>query len=223
MLSKSDNKEIMINDKTGEIVKELFEQLLNRHQNNLEKLMKDSEFVFDYVHLLYHKCHKINPNRGESYIGSPDWIKNKKATINPINKKYNKCFQYTVTVALNHKVIQKPSERITKTKPFISKYNWEGINFPSERDDWGKIKRNSQTIAPNVLYAKKEKTDLAYVSKHNSNREKQVILLIVPNGEGWHYLVVKKLSVLFRGITAKYHGGFYCLNCLHSFATKNKR
>ena len=55
--------------------------------------MKDSEFVFDYIQLLYHKCHKINSNCGGSYIDSPDWVKNKKATINPINTKYNKCFQ----------------------------------------------------------------------------------------------------------------------------------
>ena len=48
--------------------------------------MKVSDFVFDYVQLLYYKCHKINLNRRESYIDSPDWIKNKKATINPINK-----------------------------------------------------------------------------------------------------------------------------------------
>ena len=40
-------------------------------------------------------------NRSGSYIDSPDWIKNKKATINTINKKDNKCFQYAVTVALN--------------------------------------------------------------------------------------------------------------------------
>ena len=43
--------------------------------------MKGSAFVFDYVHLLYHKCHKKNPNHDGSYIDSPDWIKNKKATI----------------------------------------------------------------------------------------------------------------------------------------------
>ena len=48
--------------------------------------MKGSRFVFDYVHLLYYKCHKINPNRAGSYIDSPDWIKNKKAKINSINK-----------------------------------------------------------------------------------------------------------------------------------------
>ena len=48
--------------------------------------MKDSDFVIHYVHLLYCKSQKINPNRGGFYIDSHDWIKNKKAT-NPINKK----------------------------------------------------------------------------------------------------------------------------------------
>ena len=38
----------------------------------------------------------------------------------------------------------------------------------------------------------------------------------------WHYLAVKKLSALLRGITSKHHGDFYCLNCFHSFATQNK-
>ena len=67
--------------------------------------MKGSEFVFYYVHLLYYKCHKINPNRGRSYIDSPDWTKSKKATIKPISKKDNRYFKYAVTVALNHKEI----------------------------------------------------------------------------------------------------------------------
>ena len=83
--------------------------------------MKGSEFVFDYVHLLYYKYHEISPNCDGSYIDSPDSIKNKKATINPINKKDNKCFEYAVTVTLNHKEIGKHAERITKIKSFINK------------------------------------------------------------------------------------------------------
>ena len=92
--------------------------------------MKGSEFVFNYVQLLYYKFHKINPNRGGSYMDSPDWVKNKKATINPINKIDNKCFQYTVTVALNHVEIKKYLQIITKIKPFIKKYNWKKVHFP---------------------------------------------------------------------------------------------
>ena len=73
------------------------------------------------------------------------------------------------------------------------------------------------------MCAKKEKIYPAYVSKHNSNSEKQVILLMISNGEKlWHYLAVKKLSASLRGITSKNDGDFYCLNCLHSFRTKNK-
>ena len=124
----------MINDKAHEVIKELFYSLKDRYQNNLES-MKGSEFVFHYDHLMYYKCHKINSNCVGSYIDSSDWIKNKKATINPANKKDNKCFKYARTVALNHEEIEKHDERITKIKPFINKYKWEGINFPSEKDD----------------------------------------------------------------------------------------
>ena len=74
---KSDNIEIKINDETDEVIKELFDSLKNRYQNNLET-MKGSEFVFDYVQLFYHKDHKINLNLGGTYIDSSDWIKTKK-------------------------------------------------------------------------------------------------------------------------------------------------
>ena len=81
-------------------MKELFDSFKNRYQNNQESI-RGSEFVCDYVQLLHYKCHKVNPNRGATYIDSLDWIKIKKVTINPITKKDNKCFQYVITVALN--------------------------------------------------------------------------------------------------------------------------
>ena len=73
----------MISDEADEVIKDLFDSLKNRCQNNLEP-MKHSEIVFNYVHLMYYKCHKINPNRSVSYLVSPDWIKNKKSN----NKSY---------------------------------------------------------------------------------------------------------------------------------------
>ena len=60
--------------------------------------MKGSEFVFDYIDLLYYEHHDINSNCAGSYIDSLDWIRNKKSTINSINKKDSKCFQYAVTL-----------------------------------------------------------------------------------------------------------------------------
>ena len=99
--------------------------------------MIGSELVFNYVKLMYYKCYKTNLNRCGSYMNSPDWIKINEAKINPINKKDNKYFQYTVTVTLNYEEIKENPQRITKVKP-------------------------------------------------------------------------------------KHHGGFYCLNCFHSFTTENK-
>ena len=65
MHSKSDSIEIMMNDESDEIIGERFDSLRNRQQNNTES-MKGSEFVFDYVCLLYYKCHKVNLNHGGS-------------------------------------------------------------------------------------------------------------------------------------------------------------
>ena len=103
--------DLMITDVTGENIEKLFNSLKNRYQNTLQ-LMRDSELVFDYVHLLYYECHKINTNHGESYVDSPDWIKNKKATINTINNKDSKCFQHAITVTLNYEETKKDPQTI---------------------------------------------------------------------------------------------------------------
>ena len=66
------------------------------------------------------------------------------------------------------------------------------------------------------------KIHLAYKSKHTLTREKQVILLMITNGEKWHYLPVKRLSGLLRGVTSNNNGDFYYLNCFCSYRTKNK-
>ena len=121
MHSQSGIIEVMVNDEADEVIKELFGSLKNRYQNSLES-MKGSEFVFNFFQLLYYKCHNISANRGGSYIDSPNWIKNKTATINPIIKKESKCFEYAVTVALNYEEIKVDLQRITKIKPFLNKF-----------------------------------------------------------------------------------------------------
>ena len=119
-------------------LKELFDSLKNRYQNNLESIK--GQFFFDYVQILYCRCHKIHPNCDGSYIDSPDWIKNKKSTINSINKNNSKSYQYAVTVALNYEKIKKDLQKLTEKKLFINKYNWEEKKFPeSEKDDSKKI------------------------------------------------------------------------------------
>ena len=46
---------------------------------------------------------------------------------------------------------------------------------------------------------------------------------MITNGdENWHHLAVKSIPKLLRGITSNHNGDFYCLNCFHSYRTKNK-
>ena len=91
----------------------------------------------------------------------------KKQQCGSINKKDNKFFQYALTVALNYEEIKRDVQRITKIKPFKNNCHWEGINFPSEKDNWKKFEKYNITMALNVFYTKKEKIYLAYVSKYN--------------------------------------------------------
>ena len=138
MYTRSDNIEIMFGDDNDDIIEQLFESLLKKYEENLQNKMRGSEFEFDGINFLYYDFNKTSINRGGSYIDSAEWLKDKKSTINPKNND-DKCFQYAVKLALNLDKIKKDPQRISKIKPFIEKYNWEHIDFPSTSKDWKKF------------------------------------------------------------------------------------
>ena len=98
----------------------------------------------------------------------------------------------------------------------------ERYRFPIHKQNWKKFELNNE-VALNTLYVPYDtkKIEIAYKSKYNLTREKQIILLMISNGENWHYLVVKSLSGLLTGRTSSHKEDFYCLNCFHSYRTKN--
>ena len=55
----------------------------------------------------------------------------------------------------NYQIIESNPQRISKLKPYINKYNWEGINFPAGSNEWRKFEQNNDTIALNILYTEK--------------------------------------------------------------------
>ena len=80
----------------------------------------------------------------------------------------------------------------------------------------------NREVALNILFApyNKKEIETAYTSKYNCKCKKQVILLVITDDDNrWHYLAVKSLPALFRGITSSNNGDFYCLNCFHSYRT----
>ena len=126
---------------------------------------------------------------------------------------------------IHYSRIKKDPQRISKLKPYINQYNWKDIKFPSDKEDWKKFEQNNKEIALNVLFVphNKKELELAYTSKYNYKHKNQVILLMITDGNNrWHYLAVKFLLALFRGITSSNNGDFYCLNFFHSYRTLNK-
>ena len=131
------------------IVLNLFYKIIKK---DLEKSMRGTEFVFDRIDLLYYHLQKTSLKRGGSNVNSSEWLKNKKATINPKNN-HNNCFRYLLTIAFNYLNIKKDAQRISKIKPFISdQYNWKEIDFPSKQKDWKNFELNNKTIALNILF-----------------------------------------------------------------------
>ena len=112
-----------------------------------------------------------------SELYSLGWLRSKKeAIINGDN-----CFQNALNDALNYQNIEKDLQRITKISPYISKYNWEGIEFPVGSKDWKKFEQNNKTIALNILFVpyNTETIRVAYRSEYNHKRENQVNLLMM--------------------------------------------
>ena len=62
-----------------------------------------------------------------------------------------------VTVSLNYEEIGSHPERASNIQPFINKYNWNGINYPSKIDDWKTFEKSNPTIALNILHIKEKK------------------------------------------------------------------
>ena len=223
MLIRSNPMEFMNGSETEKIIESLYRSLLQKYNDNLQEKMRRSDFVFNGINYFYYDFNRVSISKGGSYIESPKWLKDKKSTINQKNND-NKCFQYATTLALNFKTINKDPQRISKIKPFIENYNWNDINFPANKKDWNRFEVNNKNVALNILYVpfNTKKIEISYKSKYNLVRDNQIILLMISNGENWHYLVVKSLSGLLRGITSNHNGDYYCLNCFHSYRTENE-
>ena len=222
MHTRSNSAEFMNGSETEEIIVALYRSLLQNYNDNLQEKMRGSDFVFNAINYFYYDFNRVSISKGGSYIESPKWLKDKKSTINQKNSD-NKCFQYATTLALNFNKINKDPQRISKIKPFIENYNWNDINFPTAKKDWNKFELN-KNVALNILYVpfNTKKIEIAYKSKYNLIRDNQIILIMISNGENWHYLAVKSLSGLLRDITSNHNVDYYCLNCFHSYRTENK-
>ena len=122
-------------------------------------------FVFESVGLLSYHIHKTSLKRGSSYIKSPEWVASKKAIINQKNED-DRCFQYSIIVALHHKEIKNHPERISPIHHDISlDYNWEDTDFPAGIKDWNRFEKNNETVALNILQVPQDEITITHAFK----------------------------------------------------------
>ena len=86
----------------------------------------------------------------------------------------------------------------------------EKQSFPHIQKTGEKFEQNNKTIALNTLYVPYNSKQIrqAYISKYNNKRDNQVNLLMITDGEKWHYLAVKSISRLLRRIASNHNGDF---------------
>ena len=96
--------------------------------------------------------------------------------------------------------------------------------FSCKIKDWKKFENNNKSIALNILFVPNDSIEirLAFKSEYNGKRKEKVILLMIGDSEKRHYLAVKNLPRLLRGISSNDDGDHYCLGCFHSYRTANK-
>ena len=157
----SDNVSIIRGKDTNDIIREIFSSFLHNYQEEL-KMIKESDFVFEMDYKLY----RVNLRRGGSYVKSPEWLANKKATTNSKNENDDECLRWSTICALNYnQIMKKEFENI------FEKIKHENKDFSSHKKNWENIEKNNESIALNVLFSSQnsEELTLVYKSEHNYN------------------------------------------------------
>ena len=102
-------------------------------------MIKGSDFVFENVDLLDYKLHRGRLKRGRSYVKSPEWLANKKATRYPKNKKDDEYLQWSIISTLNYNEIM-----IKEFENIFEKIKHEDKDFSSQKRDWENFERNNE-------------------------------------------------------------------------------
>ena len=161
---------------------------------------------------------RYNPLRGETWVPLPKELANKKAIINPKNED-NKCFLWCVLRALNP--CEKNPQRIDKKlKEKENTLNMDGIEYPVSLKDINKFENQNPTVSITVFgYDRK----IVYPLKNsdNTDREHNIVLILIKEEGVNHYCLVKNLSRLLLSQVSKHkEKHHFCMRCLNAFCSQ---
>ena len=196
--------------------KDLYDMMTERILENIAKfLAMGSEWRFHSVIKLELHTVSYKPLRGETWIPLPKELAVKTAIINMKNKD-NKCFLWCVLRALNPK--DNHPERLDKE--LLGKentLNMEGICYPVSLKDINKFEKQNPTISITVLgYEGKNVYPLR--NSDNTDREHNIILMLIEEEGVKHYCLVKSIERLLSSqVSNDKRKRYFCSRCLNSF------
>ena len=127
----------------------------------------ESGITLDKIIHLYINFYRLALKRGRSYTELPEWLKSKKAVINPPNKD-EECFKLAVIAALRHEDIKHHPERISLLRSYEKQYNRKGLKFPVSIKKIDKFEKNNPGRAVNVLFSNNNKSKI-YIQPAGQN------------------------------------------------------
>ena len=192
---------------------DLYNTMVDIVLENIAKYMiMGSDVRFHSIIVLELHTVSYKPLRGETYIPLPKELAAKKAIINVRNKD-NKCFLWCVLRALNPD--EKNPQRLDKK--LMREENMDGIDYPVSLKDLDKFEKQNLSISITVLAYEGKRVYLLRNSDY-TDRDYNVILMLIEEGEVKHYCLVKNLSRLVSSQVSNHDGKLYlCLRCLNPF------
>ena len=196
---------------------DLFFRMTERAMENMasQQQVEGSGWRFHSIIRLELHVVSYNPLRGEAWVALAKELANKNAIINPQNED-DKCFLWCVLRALNPR--KRDSERIDKKlKEKENTLNMEGIEYPVSLKDIDKFEKQNPSIFITV-FGYEDKSVYVLRNSENTNREHNVILLLIKEQGVNHYCLVKNLSRLLSSQISKHNGKkYFCMRCLNPF------
>ena len=196
---------------------DLFVRMTERAMENMasQQQVEGSGWRFHSIIRLELHVVSYNPLRGEAWVALAKELVNKNAIINPQNKD-DKCFLWCVLRALNP--TKDNTGRIDKKlKEKENTLNMEGIEYPVSLKDIDKFEKQNLSIFITV-FGYEDKSVYVLRKSKNTNREHNVILLLIKEEGVNHYCLVKNLSRLLSSQVSKHDGKkYFCMRCLNPF------
>jgi len=161
------------------------------------------------------------PLMAGSFIPTPKWIASKSAIVNVKCVDDNNCFQYSVLAGMNVIKSGRNIFRPSQYKQHIQMLNMNGIPSPVPLSQITKFENQNPEISVNVLYIEKQEIIPIRTSKFCQKRKYHVNLLMLTDGDKFHYTCVRSLSRLVAHRTNHKCKTYVCHNCLHPFSKED--